>query len=61
VALLLPETPIPLLSRELLYTALTRSRRSVVVCGTAGVLAAGAGRPLVRSSGVADKLAALIR
>jgi exodeoxyribonuclease V alpha subunit len=56
VALLLPDEPIPLLSRELLYTALTRSRRSVVVCGSAAVLAAGATRPLVRSSGVADKL-----
>jgi exodeoxyribonuclease V alpha subunit len=56
VALLLPETPIPLLSRELLYTALTRSRRAVVVCGAPGVLAAGAARPLMRSSGVADKL-----
>jgi exodeoxyribonuclease V alpha subunit len=56
VALLLPETPIPLLSRELLYTALTRSRRAVVVCGSPGVLVAGAARPLVRSSGVADKL-----
>ena len=58
VVLLLPQTPIALLSRELLYTALTRSRRSVVVCGSAEVLAAGAARPLTRSSGVADKLRA---
>jgi exodeoxyribonuclease V alpha subunit len=56
VALLLPDTPIPLLSRELLYTALTRARRSVTICGAPAVLAAGASRPLVRSSGVGEKL-----
>jgi exodeoxyribonuclease V alpha subunit len=60
VALVLPDQPIPLLSRELLYTALTRSRRAVVVCGSVAVLAAGAGRPLVRSSGVADKLSSAL-
>jgi exodeoxyribonuclease V alpha subunit len=56
VALLLPDTPIPLLTRELLYTALSRSRHAVVVCGTGAVLAAGVERQLVRSSGVGEKL-----
>jgi exodeoxyribonuclease V alpha subunit len=56
VALLLPDAPMALLSRELLYTALSRSRRAVVLCGSAAVLAAGVARPLVRSSGVGDRL-----
>jgi ATP-dependent exoDNAse (exonuclease V) alpha subunit len=45
-----------LLSRELLYTALSRSRRAVVICGGAGVLAAGVGRRLERSTGVGARL-----
>lgn len=60
VVLVLPDAPIPLLSRELLYTALSRSRRAVVVCGSPSVLAAGVARPLIRSSGVADKLRAAL-
>jgi exodeoxyribonuclease V alpha subunit len=58
VALLLPDAPMPLLSRELLYTALSRSRQAVVVCGSAAVLASGVARPLSRSSGVGEKLRA---
>jgi exodeoxyribonuclease V alpha subunit len=56
VALLLPETPMALLSRELLYTALSRSRRALVLCGSPAVLAAGVARPLMRSSGVGERL-----
>jgi exodeoxyribonuclease V alpha subunit len=58
VALILPEAPVPLLTRELLYTALTRSRRAVFVYGGADVFAAGVARPLSRVSGVAAKLSA---
>jgi exodeoxyribonuclease V alpha subunit len=54
--LLLPDVPIPILTRELLYTAVTRVRHGVVICGAPGVLAAAAAAPLVRSSGLADKL-----
>jgi exodeoxyribonuclease V alpha subunit len=57
VLLLLPEQPLPLLTRELLYTALTRARHAVVICGSADVLAAGAATSLTRSSGLAEKLA----
>jgi exodeoxyribonuclease V alpha subunit len=60
VALVLPEVPIPLASRELIYTALTRSRQSVVVCGSAAVLAAAIIETGARSSGIAEKLAATI-
>ena len=54
--LLLPDVPIPILARELLYTAVTRARQAVVICGSPAVLAAGAAAPLVRSSGLGDKL-----
>jgi exodeoxyribonuclease V alpha subunit len=56
ILLLLPEQPLPLLTRELLYTALTRARHAVVICGSAEVLAAGTGTTLTRSSGLAEKL-----
>jgi exodeoxyribonuclease V alpha subunit len=54
--LLLPDAPIPILTRELLYTAVTRARHGVVICGRPDVLAAGAAAPLVRSSGLAQRL-----
>jgi exodeoxyribonuclease V alpha subunit len=57
VALLLPDAPLPLLTREVAYTALTRSRRAVVVCGAPAVLAAAVARPMRRSSGIGEKLA----
>jgi len=54
--LLLPDAPIPILTRELLYTAVTRARNGVAICGQMAVLAAGATAPLVRSSGLAERL-----
>ncbi len=57
-ALILPEIDLPLLSRELIYTAVTRARRSIVVVGRRALLAQAAGRPLERSSGLAPRLAA---
>jgi exodeoxyribonuclease V alpha subunit len=57
ILLLLPEQPLPLLTRELIYTALTRARHAVVICGSAEVLSAGTGTTLTRSSGLAEKLA----
>jgi exodeoxyribonuclease V alpha subunit len=56
ILLLLPEQPLPLLTRELLYTALTRARHAVVICGSAEVLAAGTRTSLTRFSGLAEKL-----
>jgi len=56
-ALILPEADLPLLSRELVYTALTRARGSMVVVGRRALLAAAARRPLGRSSGLAERLA----
>ncbi len=57
-ALILPEIDLPLLSRELVYTAVTRARRSIVVLGRRALLEQAAGRPLERSSGLAFRLAA---
>jgi exodeoxyribonuclease V alpha subunit len=60
VALVLPDRDLPLLSRELLYTALTRARQSAVVVGRAELLALAAARPLDRASGLAARLATLL-
>jgi len=57
VLLLLPDAPLPLLTRELIYTALTRSRHAVVICGSMDILAAGVATSLDRSSGLAERLA----
>ena len=53
VALVLPEQDHPLLTREILYTALTRARRSVTILGDPALLALGAARPLQREGGLA--------
>ena len=57
-ALLLPDTDMPLLSRELIYTAATRARTSMVVVGRRSLLARAVARPLGRTSGLAERLAA---
>jgi exodeoxyribonuclease V alpha subunit len=57
-ALILPDSDLPLLSRELVYTAVTRARRSMVVVGRRALLEQAAGRPLERSSGLGPRLAA---
>ncbi len=56
VAIILPDSYIRPLSRELLYTAVTRARRSVVIVGSAAVLEEGAMRPVERLSGVTENL-----
>ncbi len=56
VALVLPERDLPLLSRELVYTALTRARHSAVVVGRPDLLALAVGRPLARASGLAARI-----
>jgi exodeoxyribonuclease V alpha subunit len=59
LALVLPDADIPLNSREILYTALTRARRSVTIIGTRAVWSAGVGRSTLRYSGVAERLRAV--
>lgn len=58
VMLVLPQDDSIVLTRELLYTAVTRARAGVDIVGDARVLAAGIGRATRRSSGLADRLLA---
>jgi len=57
VGLLLPARDVPVLTRELLYTALTRARRSVVIVGPLALLEQGARRTLGRFSRIGELLA----
>jgi exodeoxyribonuclease V alpha subunit len=52
VALVLPAQDHPLLTREILYTALTRAKRSVAILGDPALLALGATRTLQRAGGL---------
>jgi exodeoxyribonuclease V alpha subunit len=52
VTLLLPPAGSPLLTRQLLYTGLTRAREHVRIVGTSEALAAAVRRPVVRASGL---------
>jgi exodeoxyribonuclease V alpha subunit len=56
VALVLPERDLPINTREILYTALTRGRSSAVIVGNRGLLEQGIGRSIHRDSGIAEKL-----
>lgn len=60
LALVLPEDNHPLLTRELLYTGITRARRSVVLCGTAAAIKAAGKRIAQRHSGLAGRLRATL-
>lgn len=57
LALILPDDDLPLLSRELLYTAITRARRAVVIVGGRQILEQGARRRSERWCGLAERLA----
>ncbi len=56
VALLLPQHPGPLLSRELLYTGLTRARNHLHVKTTQSIWQAAVARQIRRYSGLAQRL-----
>ena len=56
VGLLLPDEEIPLLTRELLYTGLTRASRSAMIFGDPELVELGASRDLSRSSGLRTRL-----
>ncbi len=56
VVLVLPDADLPLLTRELLYTAMTRARRSVLFVGPMDLLARAISRTVERHTGLADKL-----
>jgi exodeoxyribonuclease V alpha subunit len=56
VAVLLPPASSPLLTRELLYTAVTRASRSVRVVGSEESVRAAVGRQVVRASGLRRRI-----
>jgi exodeoxyribonuclease V alpha subunit len=56
VAVVLPEPTSPILTRELLYTAVTRARRHLVLAGTEAAVRAAVTRPIARASGLTGRL-----
>ena len=56
VVVVLPDSDIPLLTRELIYTAITRARRSVEIWAREDILKKAIGRGVVRASGLRDAL-----
>jgi exodeoxyribonuclease V alpha subunit len=56
VSLLLPGEPAPLLSRELLYTAVTRARSRLTVAGPRHVWEAGIAHRIKRETGLTERL-----
>jgi len=56
VVVALPPAPSPILTRELLYTAVTRARRSVMLVASEDAVRAAVERPIARSSGLAGRL-----
>jgi exodeoxyribonuclease V alpha subunit len=55
-AVLLPDPSSRLLTRELLYTAVTRAREELVLAGTEGSIRAAVARPIARASGLRRRL-----
>ena len=55
-AVLLPEPTSPILTRELLYTAVTRARRHLIVAGTEEMIRTAVSRPVARASGLRRRL-----
>jgi exodeoxyribonuclease V alpha subunit len=56
VAVVLPREVSPVVTRELLYTAVTRARRSVTIFASAALLEAAVKRSIARSSGLLSQL-----
>ena len=56
VVVSLPASPSPILSRELLYTAVTRARRRITIVASKEALVAAITRRVTRTSGLASRL-----
>ncbi|MDD2462722.1 MAG: exodeoxyribonuclease V subunit alpha [Desulfobulbus sp.] len=54
--LLLPQEDAPVLTRELLYTGITRAKRRLTICGPLELLLRTTSRQVIRYSGLARKL-----
>jgi len=55
-AVVLPDPASRILTRELLYTAVTRARERLILVGTEEMVRAAVGRPVARASGLAERL-----
>ena len=56
IALILPDQPVRPLTRELLYTAVTRAKKSVLINGSRQILQDGINRTFDRASGLTELL-----
>jgi exodeoxyribonuclease V alpha subunit len=56
VLLILPDNDLPLLTRELIYTALTRARKKITIWATRSVIRKAIARKIERDSGLRDAL-----
>ncbi len=56
MAVLLPDATSPILTRELLYTAVTRAQTHLTVVGTEPSIRAAVTRPIARASGLREAL-----
>jgi exodeoxyribonuclease V alpha subunit len=55
-AVLLPEPTSPILTRELLYTAVTRAREELILVGSEDAVRRAVERPVARASGLRERL-----
>jgi exodeoxyribonuclease V alpha subunit len=55
-AVLLPDPGSPILTRELLYTAVTRAREELILVGSEEAVRAAVARPVARASGLRSRL-----
>ena len=55
-AVLLPSVQSRILTRELLYTAVTRARRELILVGTEAAVREAVARPVARASGLRERL-----
>jgi exodeoxyribonuclease V alpha subunit len=56
IMVVLPDTDLPLLTRELIYTAVTRARAAIQIWADPALLARAVQRPIQRASGLRDRL-----
>lgn len=56
VALLLPDGDNPILTKELLYTSVTRARKSLLVISSSDIISTAVAKKIVRRSGIQNKI-----
>jgi exodeoxyribonuclease V alpha subunit len=61
IALVLPHEDLPLVTRELIYTGITRARRAVAIVGGKKLLVEAGKRRALRYSGLENRLRGLVR